>query len=162
MSTKTGKPDLSCTVEAQIQPLRLDVFLAQKLPQFSRSQLQKWMKKGHILLDGRKVAPAEKAVSGKTLEIYVPAEEVSLIPEQIPLDILFEDSRILVVNKPSGMVTHPAVGNFTGTLANAAAHHLKTEGLKSQVSSHKSEAKGLQNLRPGIVHGRDKAPPGAW
>lgn len=143
-------PDFLFRVEPDFVKTRLDIFLARKLPQFSRSQIQKWVRGGHVLLNGLKTSPADQIPQGATLQVRIPPEELSVMPEKIPIKILHEDGQILVIDKPAGMVTHPAAGNYTGTLANAAAHHLETK-------RRKNIPKGL---RPGIVHRLDKATSG--
>lgn len=128
------------------QSQRLDKFLVEKLPEFSRSRLQALIKDGFVLIDG---IPAEK--SGQMLEkdhsiqVHIPAPEPSwLIPEEIPLDIIFENQDLIVVNKPAGMVVHPAAGHSSGTLVHAAlAHAPDIEGIGGE-------------LRPGVVHRLDK------
>jgi 23S rRNA pseudouridine1911/1915/1917 synthase len=125
---------------------RLDKFLAEQLPAFSRSRLQLLIRAGEVLVDGK---PAKKA--GQILEdqaiviIHLPPPESRmLIPEEIPLDIVFEDKNLIVVNKPAGMVVHPAVGHTTGTLVHA-------------VLAHVPELSKLEDdQRPGVVHRLDK------
>ena len=128
------------------QPQRLDKFLVASLPEFSRSRLQLLVKDGLVWVDG---LPARK--SGQMWEGQVvvqvqipPAAPTNLEPEDIPLDIIFENGDLLVINKPSGMVVHPAAGHSTGTLVHAAlAHAPEMEGVG-----------GVQ--RPGVVHRLDK------
>ena len=155
MVSKEITPDFTYEVGRGDTPIRLDMFLAQKMGKFSRSQIQKWIRKGHVLLDGKPTDPSEKVAPGQDVRVYIPAEELSLVAEKIPLDILFEDSEILVVNKASGMVTHPARGNYTGTLANAVAHHLE-RGLTPKGSDPIPLRNPRPQLRPGIVHRLDK------
>ena len=125
---------------------RLDKFLVTRLPEFSRSRLQGLIKDGFVYVNGR---PAHKAGQmldwGDVLQVTIPPSEPStLIPEQIPLDILFENDDLLVVNKPAGMVVHPAAGHATGTLVHAAlAHSPEMEGIGGE-------------KRPGVVHRLDK------
>jgi 23S rRNA pseudouridine1911/1915/1917 synthase len=125
---------------------RLDKFLVENLPEFSRSRLQQFIKDSHVLIDGK---PAHKAgqtlETGMTITVNIPPTAPSeLQPENIPLDIIFENEDVIVVNKPAGMVVHPAAGHSTGTLVHAAlAHAPEMEGIG-----------GVQ--RPGIVHRLDK------
>jgi len=125
---------------------RLDKFLVENLPEFSRSRLQQFIKDTHVLIDGK---PARKAgqtlETGMTITVKIPPTAPSkLQPENIPLDIIFENEDVIVVNKPAGMVVHPAAGHSTGTLVHAAlAHAPEMEGIG-----------GVQ--RPGIVHRLDK------
>ena len=125
---------------------RLDKFLVTKLPEFSRSRLQGLIRDGYVKVNGQ---PAHKAGQklewGAELEVTIPTTEPGyLIAEQIPLDILFENDDLLVVNKPAGMVVHPAAGHATGTLVHAAlAHSPEMEGIGGE-------------RRPGVVHRLDK------
>ncbi|MFO7624293.1 MAG: RluA family pseudouridine synthase [Anaerolineales bacterium] len=125
---------------------RLDRFLVERLPAFSRSRLQQLIRDGSVMVNGK---PAKKA--GQILErpttvsVCLPApESAALIPEEIPLDLVFEDKNLIVINKPAGMVVHPAAGHASGTLVQAAL-------------AHSPELSVLQdNQRPGIVHRLDK------
>lgn len=121
---------------------RLDKFLTDQLPDLSRSHLQKLIKNGNITVDQGKVKPNYKLSVGNQVFVDIPdPEELDIIPEDIPLDILYEDQDILVVNKPKGMVVHPAPGHYSGTLVNAIMFHCR---------DHLSGINGV--LRPGIVH----------
>ncbi len=121
---------------------RLDSVLAQMFDQFSRSQLQSWIKKGQVTLDGSSCKP--KAIVRGGEQVMIEAEQeaaVPLMPENLSLDIVHEDNSLLVINKPAGLVVHPATGNWQGTLQNALLHHCPA----------------LQYLpRAGIVHRLDK------
>jgi 23S rRNA pseudouridine1911/1915/1917 synthase len=125
---------------------RLDKYLVSQLPEFSRSRLQGLIRDGFVTVDG---IPAHK--SGQVLEgeaqvqvIIPPTEPGLLVGEAIPLELLFENDDLLVVNKPAGMVVHPAAGHLTGTLVNAAlAHAPQMEGIGGE-------------KRPGVVHRLDK------
>jgi len=125
---------------------RLDKFLASQLPEFSRSRLQGLIKDGFVTVNGR---PAHKAgqmlESPATIEVVVPPPEpATLTAEPIPLDILFENNDLIIVNKPAGMVVHPAAGHASGTLVQAAlAHAPEIEGVGGE-------------KRPGVVHRLDK------
>ena len=126
--------------------LRLDAFLAQRLPDLSRSRIQQLLEQGCILVEGkpgkknRRLTPGERIL----LDLPEPAE-ADPEPEEIPLDILFEDADLLVINKPKGMVVHPAAGHESGTLVNALLHHC---------GDSLSGIGGVK--RPGIVHRLDK------
>lgn len=125
---------------------RLDHFLVTQIPDISRSQLQGLIKEGFVSINGKPVHKSGfKLESGHTVNIIIPpAKPTNLIPEDIPLDIVFEDNDIIVVNKPPGMVVHPSAGHATGTLVHAIlAHCPDLEGVG-----------GVQ--RPGIVHRLDK------
>lgn len=127
---------------------RLDVVLAARLPDFSRSHLQRFVEEGHVLVSGKAAKASQKVVSGEVLTVSVPAPRPSHIePENIPLTIVYEDADLLVVNKPKGMVVHPAPGTEGGTLVNALLFHARKSGGLSSVG-------GI--LRPGIVHRLDK------
>lgn len=128
-------------------PKRLDHFLANRDPDFSRTVLQRLILDGHITVDGHVTKPSHKIKPGDTILLVVPrAEPLDIKPEPIPLEILYEDDALLVVNKPAGVVVHPAPGNWTGTLVNALLHHLQGAGL--------SNIGGKE--RPGLVHRLDK------
>ena len=124
---------------------RVDAYLAEVYPQFSRSFLKKLIEQESILLNGRAVKAGNKVKAGDTIELDVPeAEEISVVPQDLPLDIVYQDHDIAVINKPQGMVTHPAPGNYKGTLVNALLYHIgDLSGINGQ-------------LRPGIVHRLDK------
>jgi 23S rRNA pseudouridine1911/1915/1917 synthase len=127
-------------------PQRLDKFLVDRLPEFSRSRLQGLIREGLVIVDGRPAHKAGQVLEGEALvQVQIPAPEPSeLHPEAIPLDIVFENADVMVVNKPAGMVVHPAVGHATGTLVHAAlAHAPDLAGVGGQ-------------LRPGVVHRLDK------
>ena len=124
---------------------RLDVFLSET-EEITRSQAQKLIEDGDITVCGATVAKNYKLRGGETVEIIFPEPEPSTAePEDIPLDIVYEDADIIVVNKPKGMVVHPAAGNYTGTLVNALLHHC---------GDSLSGIGGV--IRPGIVHRIDK------
>ena len=124
---------------------RLDVFLSET-EEITRSQAQKLIEDGDITVCGATVAKNYKLRGGETVEIIFPEPDPSTAePEDIPLDIVYEDADIIVVNKPKGMVVHPAAGNYTGTLVNALLHHC---------GDSLSGIGGV--IRPGIVHRIDK------
>ncbi|NES81129.1 MAG: RluA family pseudouridine synthase, partial [Moorea sp. SIO2B7] len=130
---------------------RLDRYLSQQLPDISRSRLQKLIEQGHVQLNGEVCRQKKTQIfPGDRLNISIPpAQPLQLQPEAIPLDILYEDDTIIIINKPAGLVVHPAPGNQTGTLVNALLFHCKNlAGIG-----------GVQ--RPGIVHRLDKDTTGA-
>ena len=139
------------TVEEEGIGARCDRFLAGKLPDLSRSRIQELIAEGAVQIDGKTVKSSRKMMEGETVEIRIPDPEVPEIrPEAIPLDILYEDNDLLIVNKPKGMTVHPAPGHPDGTLVNAVLYHCG-ESL--------SGINGV--LRPGIVHRIDKDTTGA-
>lgn len=125
---------------------RIDVFLADNMEALSRSGIQKLLEQGHIRLNGGNVKANYRLREKDVMDIEIPeAKETEILPENIPLDILYEDEAVIVVNKPQGMVVHPAPGHYTGTLVNALLFHCG-DGL-SGINGEK---------RPGIVHRIDK------
>lgn len=127
-------------------PERLDIFLVEQLPEFSRTRLQNLVKNGLLTVDGAPVKKTGmKLERGMRVVLQIPpTQETDLIPEAIPLDIIFEDDDVMIVNKPAGMVVHPSAGHDSGTLVHAAlAHAPEMEGIGGE-------------LRPGIVHRLDK------
>ncbi len=133
------------TVDPDSEGERLDRWLAGVGPGWTRSAVQRLMEHGHVLVDGRPVRPADRARAGATVVVRVPPPRPAGIePQAMELEILYEDEEILAVNKPAGLVVHPAAGNPDGTLVNALLHHCKDL----------SGIGGAQ--RPGIVHRLDK------
>lgn len=133
-------------VQPEDENVRVDKYLSSQLNEISRSQLQKLLKEGQVFVNGTAVKPNYKVARYDEIKIFIPREqEPELIPEDIPLDILYEDEDILVINKPKDMVVHPAPGHYSHTLVNALMFH-----CKDQLSG----TNGI--LRPGIVHRIDK------
>lgn len=134
-------------IEENLNGTRLDVVLSFSVPEVSRSFVQKLIDGGSVSVDGKVcLSKKEKVKAGQTVSIVVPEpEELEIKAENIPLDIVYEDDDVLVVNKPAGMVVHPAVGNYEGTLVNAVMYHCR-DSLSS--------INGV--IRPGIVHRIDK------
>lgn len=133
------------TVPAEAAGARLDAWLA-GVTDLTRSALQQLMEKGAVRCNGRTVSKSLRVAAGDTVELERPAPvEIAVIPQDIPLDVVYEDDALLVINKPKGMVVHPALGNPTGTLVNALLYHCK--GSLSGIG-------GV--IRPGIVHRIDK------
>lgn len=120
---------------------RIDKMLSEQLEEFTRSFIQKLFASEHIMVNHRKVKPSYKVAEGDVVQISIPeAEEVEIVPESIPLDILYEDKDVILINKPKGMVVHPAAGHYSGTLVNALLYHC-------------TDLSGINGvLRPGIVH----------
>jgi len=138
-----GLQTMALVAPMQAAGTRLDVWLAQALPQFSRNRLKAWIEAGAVTVDGATVDPKQKIRGAETVEVLpqAPPEEGAFSAEAIPLDIVYEDATIIVINKPAGLVTHPAAGNWSGTLLNALLHHA-------------SVLHGVP--RAGIVHRLDK------
>lgn len=136
-------------ITAGEQPKRLDVFLVNREREISRSSLQRLIELGRIRLNDQIVKASQKIKPGDKITMDVPkAEPLDLQGEAIPLEILFEDDQLLVLNKPAGIVAHPAPGNWTGTLVNALLYHFQTSGGTVSTVGGKE--------RPGLVHRLDK------
>lgn len=125
---------------------RLDVFLTRELSELSRSRIQALLKSGHILLNGAQARSKTTISSGDEISVDLPEPEPStILPQDIPIDVIHEDHDLIVINKAVGMVVHPAAGNQDGTLVNALLHHCQ------------GELPGVGGVeRPGIVHRLDK------
>ena len=124
---------------------RLDAYLAQRIPELSRSQLAVLFADGHVLLNGTTARKSWRPSAGDLIEVTVPAVRAAdAQPESIPLEIVYQDEDLAVINKPAGLVVHPAPGHAGGTLVNALLHHI-------------DDLSGIGGvLRPGIVHRLDK------
>lgn len=127
------------------EPLRVDKFLMNFIEYATRNKIQKSAKEGHIWVNGAVVKQNYKVKPGDEVKVLFehPPHEFLLVPEDIPLDIVYEDDVLLVVNKPAGMVVHPGHGNYSGTLINALLYHIK-------------DLPNNSNERPGLVHRIDK------
>ncbi|UCB54288.1 MAG: RNA pseudouridine synthase, partial [Thiotrichales bacterium] len=103
---------------------RLDAAMASMFPQYSRSRLQQWIRDGYVLLDGVAVKPRTKLAGDEVLQLNIQPDEQpdEIEPQPIPLDIVYQDEEIIVLNKPAGLVVHPAAGHADGTLVNALLH----------------------------------------
>ncbi len=135
------------TVSEEQNLKRVDQFIVEELPTFSRTKISKLIKEGALLVNNESIEERSKKVSfGDEVELSVPEPvPTDLKPQNIPLDVVYEDDDLLVINKPIGMVVHPGAGNPDGTLVNALLHH-----CKENLSGINGE------LRPGIVHRIDK------
>ena len=133
--------------DAGQKQLRIDKFLVNRMENASRNKIQDAAAAGNILVNGIAVKPNYKVKPNETITIVMeyPRREIEIIPEDIPLDIVYEDEYLLVINKTPGMVVHPGHGNYSGTLVNALAHHLKDLSLFN-----------AEDPRPGLVHRIDK------
>jgi 23S rRNA pseudouridine1911/1915/1917 synthase len=134
------------TVVKSLPSGRLDAFLREKFPAVSRVALKRLIEQGHVRVNGHAVKPTHSPRAGEQIEIHWPeVEPAEARPEEIPLDILFEDRSLLVLNKPAGLVVHPAAGHEEHTLVNALLHHCR------------GSLSGIGGVaRPGIVHRLDK------
>jgi 23S rRNA pseudouridine1911/1915/1917 synthase len=146
MSEEAKKIELTVDLTLSGQGLRLDQYLAKHLTEFSRSRIQKLIDDDHVILDGKPAKAGLRLKGQERIEVLVPAARpLAVVAQELPLEILYEDEYLAVINKPHGMVTHPGAGVFEGTLVNALLHHMK--GSLSEIS-------GV--IRPGIVHRLDK------
>ena len=143
MTDDTPKLDsLEARVPIQCHGMRLDQVAAELFPEYSRNRLATWIKEGRLTVDGRTVKPRDKATASAQLTLLVADEPVTdWQPQSLPLKVIFEDEHILVVNKPAGVVVHPAAGHADGTLVNALLAHAPELGALP---------------RGGIVHRLDK------
>ena len=141
---------LECQASDSDAGLRLDQFLAARLPDYSRARLQSWIAEGRVKLNGAQASKASmKLRGGERVEVEpVELKPLHAFAEEIPLDILYEDDDVVAVNKPAGLVVHAGAGRSAGTLVNALLHHFK------RLSSVGGD------LRPGIVHRLDKGTSG--
>ena len=121
--------------------IRIDKFLSSKLTDFSRSYLQDLIKEGYVFVNEEHIKPSYKLEENDIVIVYLkPIENLEVKPENIPLDIIYQDSSIAIINKPVGMVVHPSAGHHNGTLVNAILYHIK-------------DLSGINGVyRPGIVH----------
>ncbi|MDO4522864.1 MAG: RluA family pseudouridine synthase [Eubacteriales bacterium] len=133
-------------VESPMTPVRIDKYLSETLSDVSRSFLQRLLKEEMVTVNGRSVKANYKVAGGDEILLTIPEEtQPDILAEDIPLDILYEDPDLIVVNKPKGMVVHPASGHYSGTLVNALMFHCK------------DDLSGINGvMRPGIVHRIDR------
>ena len=145
---ETGTGTIRLRVSSGEAGRRLDAYLGRRLSQFSRSRIRRWVEDNRVLVLGQGRKPSYQLRPGDEIRVDPPPPQpTGLTPEPIPLNVLYEDSSLLVVDKPAGQVVHPGAGNRRGTLANALAYHL--EKLSRE-----------ETLRPGIVHRLDKGTSG--
>jgi 23S rRNA pseudouridine1911/1915/1917 synthase len=166
---------LAFTVEEADEGARLDAFLAARVPEVSRTRLKQSIDEGEATVGGRVEKPSYRLRAGETVELETPEPPANTFePEDIPLDIVYEDDSIVVVNKPAGLVVHPAAGVPSGTLANALAFRFgnadfglrigeDTESARGEAGDDKhqhanpqSAIRNPQSVRPGIVHRLDR------
>ena len=133
-------------LEINEENVRLDKFIMNSISDLSRTLIQEYIKEGHVLVNGKIEKASYKIKMNDAIEITIPDnKEMDVLPEDIPLDIVYEDQDVIVVNKPSGMIVHPSAGIYSGTLVNALLYHCHDElsGINGKI-------------RPGIVHRLDK------
>lgn len=128
------------TVSPEDAGHRLDLFLTLKHPSLTRSQIQRLIEESLVRVNGKQAKASHKIREAEEIDISIPEPDaIEALPEPIPLDILYEDGEVIVMNKQAGLVVHPAAGNYTGTLVNALLYHCKDlSGIGGK-------------LRPGIV-----------
>jgi 23S rRNA pseudouridine1911/1915/1917 synthase len=149
-AAETDEEDLVTLTVAEPAGERLDRWLVSQLPDRSRAEIQRWIEAGQVTLAGKPLKASYRVAAGDALDVIVPAAEAYTVePEPIPLDVLYEDDDLLVINKAAGMVVHPAAGNWHGTVVNAVLHHCPDL----------AGVGGAQ--RPGIVHRLDRDTSGA-
>ncbi|MBQ8868502.1 MAG: RluA family pseudouridine synthase [Oscillospiraceae bacterium] len=141
-----NEQEIVLLAEAEDEGKRIDSFLCEKVETFTRSRVQKIIEDGGVLVNDKHVSKSYKLCAGDRVCLTIPDnEDLEILPEDIPLDIVYEDKDLLVINKPKGMVVHPAPGNYSGTLVNALLFHCR------------GELSGINGVnRPGIVHRIDK------
>lgn len=144
MSANPDTSTLSFQVEKADEGARLDAYLAARIAGWSRARLQRLIEAGDVLVNSKQAKASYRVSAKDEIEVELtPPPAASFTPENIPLDIVYEDDHVIVVNKPAGLVVHPAAGVYSGTLANALVYHFQ------QLSNAGS-------IRPGIVHRLDK------
>lgn len=132
-------------LEISEENIRLDKFIMNEIPELSRTIIQEYIKDGNVLVNGKVEKASYKVKFNDDVEVTIPDnKDMDVLPEDIPLDIAYEDSDVIVVDKPSGMIVHPSAGIYSGTLVNALLYHCK-------------DLSGINGVnRPGIVHRIDK------
>lgn len=161
---------LSAVIPASFGGLRLDYTLSHIFPDYSRTRLQKWIRNGNVLVNGKVLRSRDIVSGGEQVQLEIElADESQLVPEEIDLDIIYEDQSILVINKPAGFVVHPGAGNPSGTLANALLYHdpglsaipragivhrldKDTSGLLVVAKQLQSHSKLVEQLQQRVVH----------
>lgn len=135
------------TIDKGQEPLRIDKFLMNRIENATRSKVQQAIEAGNVLVNSKQIKSNYKVKPGDILTVVFahPPREIELIPENIPINIVYEDDNLIIVNKEPGMVVHPGYGNYRGTLVNALMYHFQ----------HLPKPKGAE-FRPGLVHRIDK------
>ena len=156
MSEETASA--SFTVTANDAGKRIDAFLAENIEGWSRSRLQRLIEDGDVLVNEKPAKPSYKLHENDEVEVdLVELPTTRFEPENIPLDVVYEDEFLAVINKPAGMVVHPGAGVSSGTLANALAYHFGIESIDLPAGTAADEQTKIENLksRIGIVHRLD-------
>jgi 23S rRNA pseudouridine1911/1915/1917 synthase len=144
-------PTTTLTVTEKHVGKRLDIFITHYEPRISRNRIQTMINDGLALVNGRAEKPGYKVKLGETITLDLPEKkEFDVLPEPIPLYVIYEDPHIIVLNKPPGLVVHPAPGNYTGTLVNALLYHY------GSLPSLGPGTRGSERERAGIIHRLDK------
>jgi 23S rRNA pseudouridine1911/1915/1917 synthase len=144
-------PTTTLTVNEKHAGKRLDIFIAHYAPHISRNRIQSMIREGLARVNDRPEKPGYKVKRGEVITLDLPEKKVyEVLPEPIPLSVIYEDPHIIVLNKPAGLVVHPAPGNFTGTLVNALLYHY------GSLPSSGPGLRGDEKERAGIVHRLDK------
>jgi 23S rRNA pseudouridine1911/1915/1917 synthase len=155
-----GPAPIALTLDAAASGERLDRVLAALVPSVSRATLQRWIEEGRVTVDGATVRGSAKARAGQHVRIVpAPAPPSDAQPEDIPLVVLFEDVDLLVVDKPAGLVVHPAAGHPDGTLVNAVLHHTGASRLADDAPADEADDEALLDTSPPGAQG---ASPDAW
>ena len=143
--------------KSMLEDYRLDIYLTKRFADYSRSLIQKFIRDGLVTVSQRQVKPSYQLHQGDLIKVSLPAViKPQMIAEDIPLNILYEDDDFIAINKPPGMVVHPAGGNWAHTLANALLHHCGTLPIPPIPKGVKSRDGDMAIYRPGIVHRLDK------
>lgn len=151
LQSEEGFDSREIIVDPGQSPLRIDKFLMDRIDASSRNRIQGALKSGLITVNGVAVKPSYKVMPGDGIKVLWPVDPnypTEILPEPMDLDIIYEDNDVLVLNKPAGLVVHPGVGNYSGTLVNGLAHH--AEHLRNLQNLPGNE------LQPGLVHRIDK------
>jgi 23S rRNA pseudouridine1911/1915/1917 synthase len=135
------------------EPIRIDKFLFTHIANATRTRIQSAIEAGNVLVNGKQIKSSYKVKPLDEISIVLahPPKEINILPENIPLEIIYEDADLLVINKKAGMVVHPAHGNYTGTLVNALLYY-----LNGKDASLKAKLDDANSVRPGLVHRLDK------
>ena len=116
--------DIKIRIVEEQKGQRIDKILAKELADFSRTQIQSLIQNGYVVIDEKPIKASYKVETGEDVIVYIPKpESTDILPEDIPLDVVYEDQDVIVINKPTGMIVHPSIGIYSGTLVNALLYH---------------------------------------